>query len=285
VSRVEASYVDRATAYLSFDCQWSDDLRPYVYVTRDYGKSWTSIVGDLPAFGNVNVVKQDPKNPNLLFAGTEFGLYVSLDEGRSWKRFMTGLSTVRVDEVIVHPRDGDLVVGTHGRSALVMDNITPLQQLAVPGGTSVLATDVHLFRPRAGVLWKRDQRLARTMPGSKVFRGENPAAGTAIDYYLKTAASGPVTITIADATSGKGIRTLRGTAEAGINRVQWDLRGDLPAPGTRPVATDDEEDMPRSGPQGPLAKPGSYKVTLSVNGRSYTQTVAVEQDAWNSPGK
>ena len=285
VSRVEASHVDRATAYLSFDCHWSDDLRPYVYVTRDFGRTWTSIASNLPAFGNVNVVKQDMHNPSLLFAGTEFGFYVSLDEGQSWKRFMTGLSTVRIDEVIVHPRDGDVILGTHGRSALVMDNITPLQQLASPAGKAVLASDAHLFRPRAGVLWKRDQRLARTTPGSKVFRGENPLPGTAIDYYLKDATSGAVSITIADGTTGKSFRTMRGTGEAGINRVQWDLRGDLPVGGPRAAAADEEEDAPRGAPQGPLAKPGSYRVTLSVNGRSLTQTVVVEPDSWNSPAK
>jgi photosystem II stability/assembly factor-like uncharacterized protein len=292
VSRVEASHFDAATAYASIDCHRSDDLRPYVYVTRDYGRTWASIAGDLPASGNVNVVRQDTKNPNLLFAGTEFGFFVSLDEGKSWKRFMTGLSTVRVDEVIVHPRDGDLVLGTHGRSVLIMDDITPLQQLAARSSagagvvlasqsnpSSVLAEDVHLFKPRNAVLWDKDMRLARSLTGAKHFRGANPEPGTAIHYYLREAASGPVKITITDPASGKVFRDLEGPGSAGIDRVQWNLRGNPVLGAARAVVDEEEDDRPRA-PRAPLAKPGSYQVTVSVNGRSYTQTVQVESDPW-----
>jgi photosystem II stability/assembly factor-like uncharacterized protein len=294
VSRIEASHFDAATAYLSMDCHRSDDLRPHAYVTRDYGRTWASISGDLPAFGNVNVIRQDPKNPNLLFAGTEFGFFVSLDEGKSWKKFMTGLSTVRVDEVIVHPRDGDLVLGTHGRSVLIMDDITPLQQLAAtnasaPGVTlasesnpgAVLAQDAYLFQPRSAVLWAKDMRIARTLVGAKQFRGANPLPGTAIHYYLKDAAPGPVKLTVTDLATGKTFRDLEGPGEAGINRVQWDLRGNLPT-GGRAVTDDEDEDRPSRAPQGPLAKAGSYRVTLSANGKSYTRTVVVENDAWSA---
>ena len=130
VSRVEASHFDAGTAYASVDGHKSDDLRPYVYVTRDYGASWESIALNLPEYGNVNTVRQDPRNRNLLYAGTEFEFFVSLDEGGSWHRFMTGLPVVRIDDVLVHARDNDLVLATHGRSVMVMDDITPLQQLS-----------------------------------------------------------------------------------------------------------------------------------------------------------
>jgi hypothetical protein len=279
VNRIEVSHFDAATAYLALNCNRNDDLRPYAYVTRDYGKTWTSIASDLPPTENINTIRQDLKNRNLLFAGTENGFFVSLDEGKSWRRFMTGLAYTRVDEVIVHPRDGDLVIGTYGRSVYVMDNITALQQTT----PAVLAEAAHLYKPRNAVLWHRDARLGRQLPGSNQFRGANPAPGTALDYYLKDAIQGPVKITIADATSGKEFRQLQGAGAAGINRVQWNLRGNLPAAGAeRPVAgTDDEEAGPRQAPQGPLAKPGSYRVTLTVNGKSYSQVVVVEKDAWS----
>jgi photosystem II stability/assembly factor-like uncharacterized protein len=266
VSRVEASYFDAATAYASLDCHRSNDLRPYVYVTRDYGTTWASITGNLPSSGNVNVVKQDPRNSSVLYAGTEFGFYVSLDEGASWASFMTGLATVRIDDVVVHPRDGDLVLGTHGRGALVMDDITPLQQLT----PEVLASDSHLFEPRNAVLWRVDARLARGSTGVKNFYGRNPEPGTAIHYYLKDGARGPVRLTVSDAVTGEVFRELEGSASAGINRVQWDLRG-------KPSMDRDGRGQPVSPA---LADPGTYRVILSVNGQEHMQIVVVEEDVW-----
>jgi hypothetical protein len=205
---------------------------------------------------------------------------------------MTGLSTVRIDEIIVHPRDGDLVIGTHGRSALVMDDITPLQQLAPAVGGVTLASktsspledDVHLFRPRAGVTYNKDMRLARSLVGAKQFRGENAPPGTAISYNLKSATTSPVKITITDPT-GKSFRDIVGTGDAGMNRVQWNLQGNIPADGGTRRGGGDDEESPRQVPQGPLAKPGTYRVTLSVNGRSYSTSVLVEKDPWNAQSK
>ena len=116
-------------AYVSVDGHRSDDLKPYLFVTRDYGKNWTSIVGNLPPSGNIQVVREDPKNKDLLYVGTEFGLFASTDAGKSWKKFMNNLPTVRVDDILVHPRDSDLIVATHGRSVWIADDITPLQQM------------------------------------------------------------------------------------------------------------------------------------------------------------
>jgi hypothetical protein len=269
VSRVEASYFDAATAYVSLDCHRSNDLRPYVHVTRDFGATWESLTSDLPTFGNVNVVRQDPRNSQVLYAGTEFGFYVTLDEGESWKRFMTGLPTVRVDDIVVHPRDGDLVLGTHGRGALVMDDITPLQQLT----EEVLASDEHLFEPRSAVLWRVDARLARGVTGVKNFYGRNPEPGTAIHYYLREPARGSVRITVSDAVTGEVFRDLEGTRGRGMNRVQWDLRGNQPP--RAPAGADRRRPLPA-----PLAVAGSYRVTLSVNGREYSRVVVVEEDVW-----
>jgi hypothetical protein len=268
VSRVEASYFDVATAYVSLDCHHSNDLRPHVYVTRDFGKTWETIDGGLPASGCVNVIKQDPKNRNLLYLGTEFGFFVSLDEGKTWKRFMTGLPTVRVDDVLVHPRDGDLVLGTHGRSVLVMDDVTPLQQLS----PAVLQSDVHVFEPRSAVLWRVDARLARGTSGVKHFFGRNPEPGTAITYYLKSASPSPVKISVTDLVSGATFRDLEGPGEAGINRVQWNLRGNAP-PERRGSA-------PPGRQQVPLATSGTYRVTVTVGGRDHSRVIVVEDDRW-----
>ena len=115
VSRVEASHVDAGTCYVTFDGHRTDDHKPYVLVTTDYGKTWKSVASNLPT-GNVNVIREDPRNANLLYLGTEYAFYVSLNKGGEWKRFMTGLPTVRIDDILVHPRDNDLIVATHGRS-------------------------------------------------------------------------------------------------------------------------------------------------------------------------
>lgn len=274
VSRVEASHFEAATAYVALNCHRNDDMRPYVYVTHDLGHSWQAIANDLPASDCVNVVREDPRNRNLLYAGTEFGFYVSLDAGAHWQRFMSGLPNVRVQEIVVQPRDNDIVIGTYGRSAYVMDDVTALQQLTA----TVRSEDVHLFAPREAILWNRDARLDRALVGTKVFRGSNPAPGTAIHYYLKQAAESPVRLTISNAITGHVFRHLEGAGLAGLNRVQWDLRGDL-VPGKQ-AASDDEEFESRRPPRGPLATPGRYRVTLSVGGRTYAQTVNVQTDVW-----
>jgi hypothetical protein len=217
VSRVEASHFDGSTAYASFDAHRIDDHKPYIFVTKDLGETWTWISGNLPE-GNVNVVKEDPRNRNLLYAGTEYGFYISLDGGREWKAFMTGLPTVRVDDVMVHPRDNDLILGTHGRSIWIMDDITPLQQLS----EDAMKTDAQLLDIRPATAWINDIQRAVLVEGAKNFRGQNPPRGAAISYWLKSAPAGAVRVTISDIT-GREIRSVEGTSAAGLNRVQWDL--------------------------------------------------------------
>src|SRR6185436_8108976 len=155
VSRVEPSHFDPAAGYVSFDCHRNDDMKPYVYVTRDYGQTWRSIVNGLPALGNVNVVKEDLRNPNLLFVGTEYSFFVSVDGGANWKKFMNNLPVVRIDDVVIHPRENDLVLATHGRSVWIMDDITPLQQMTA----AVQNSDFHLFDMRPAVAWIPDVQM------------------------------------------------------------------------------------------------------------------------------
>ena len=271
VSRVEASHFDASTAYISLDGHRSDDLRPYVYVTRDSGRSWQDLSAGLPEYGNVNTIREDPRNPDLLYVGTEFGFYVSRDRGTTWQPFMTGLPTTRIDDVLVHPRDNDLVLATHGRSIYVMDDITALQDL----DSEVASGGDHLFEPRDAVRWKQDRRLSRSVTGDKVWQGENAPAGPAIHYYLPNGASGAVTLTIEDVETGEVFRDLDATAERGLNRVQWNLRGNPPE---RPQGGGGFGGF--GGTQGPWAEPGVYRVALTVGGTTHYTTVRVLEDVW-----
>ncbi|HXW07180.1 MAG TPA: hypothetical protein VD833_18235 [Vicinamibacterales bacterium] len=274
VSRVEASAHDSGTAYVTFDGHRTDDHQPYVFVTRDSGRTWTSIASNLPR-GHVNVIREDPRNPRLLYLGTEYAFYVSLDGGKTWKRFMNGLPTVRIDDILVHPRENDLIVGTHGRSIWIIDDLTPLQQLS----EEVTGRDVHLFDVRPATAWLNDFRKADGLAASKHFRGQNPPGGTAISYYLGADATGDVKITITD-LDGRVVRDMEGTKHAGINRVQWNL---LP----NPTGGRQGRGARGRGARGPVfvldsvVDPGTYIVRLSVAGQDLVKPVLVEPDrAW-----
>ncbi|HWK08462.1 MAG TPA: hypothetical protein VNR64_00325, partial [Vicinamibacterales bacterium] len=268
ISRIDASHFDPATAYVSVDGHRSDDLKPYVFVTHDYGATFKSITADLPQRGNVQVIREDPKNRDLLYAGTEFGLYISLNAGQHWQPFMTNYPTVRTDDILVHPRDNDLIVATHGRSVWIADDVTPLQQLT----PMVRDSDVALFDIRPAVAYLNDQQHNEVVGGQKVFVGENAPRGAAINYYLKAAATGDVKITITDGS--RVVRTLEGTKRAGINRVWWNLT-EPPQPG---------QQAGRGGGRGGLAQvnPGVYQVTLEAAGKKITKPLEVLKDDWLS---
>jgi hypothetical protein len=271
ISRVDASHFDAGTAYVAVDGHRSDDLKPYVFVTRNYGQSFESIASP-PLYGNVQVVREDPKNRNLLYVGTEFALFISLDGGKQWNRFMNNYPFVRTDDILVHPRDNDLIVATHGRSIWIADDITPLQQLT----PAVQAEDAHLFDIRPAIAYLNDQQHGQQVGGQKHFVGENAPRGTAISYYLKSAASGDVKINIANAT-GQVVRTLDGTKQSGINRVMWNL-----APNPPPGAPAGGGGGGGRGGAAPSVDAGTYVVTLSVGGKTYTKPVNVLQDRWLS---
>ena len=270
ISRIDASHFDAGTAYVAVDGHRSDDLKPYVFVTRDFGKTFQNISGNLPSSGNVQVVREDPKNKDLLYVGTEFGLFVSLDAGKSWQKFMNNYPTVRTDDILVHPRENDLIVASHGRSVWIADDITPLQQLT----PAVRDSDATLFDIRPAVAWLNDQQNNQQVGGQKVFVGENAPRGAAINYYLK-ANAGDVKISIAD-VNGRTIRTLEAPKTAGINRVMWNL---APQP---PQGQQGGGGGGGGGGRGGggAVEPGTYIVTLEVGGKKLTKPLQVLQDRW-----
>ena len=264
VSRLRPSVFNEGTVYASFDGHRSDDFRPYVFVSTDYGDSWRSIASNLPT-GSVYVIEEDPKNPDLLYVGTEFGLFASIDRGSSWTRWKN-LPTVAVYDLVVHPRDNDLVLGTHGRSLIVYDDISPLQQL----NDAVLASSSHLFDMQPGTQFIPNEN--GWFLGGRSYRAENPELGTYVHYYLREPVSDDVEITIRDA-AGKVVRELKGPKDAGIHRVVWDLRAEPSGPDSTGLAgalilTD----------LGPFVLPGEYSVHLSAGGQDHTKTVRVLGD-------
>ncbi len=293
ISRIDASHFDAATAYVAVDGHRSDDLKPYIFVTHDYGKTFQNIAGTLPQYGNVQVVREDPKNKNLLYAGTEFGMFVSLDAGAHWETFMNNYPTVRTDDILIHPRDGDVIVATHGRSLWIADDVTPLQQFT----PAVASEDAHLFDVRSAIAYLFDYKTDADVGGDHRFEGENAPRGTAISYYLKSAASGPVTVSVVNA-SGQTVCTSTGPSMAGIHRVQWTLvtPGIAPAGGRGgggggggfgagggaggPPDQSCSGGGGRGGNNSAQAAPGTYNVKLTVNGHDYTKPVVVLEDVW-----
>ncbi len=251
VQSIEPSHFDPTTAYAAFDGHYSGDYGPHLYRTNDLGKTWIDLSAGLPQRGHINVVREDRFNRNLLFVGTEFGFSISRDGGKSWSRFMAGLPATTSDDVIVHPRDQDLVLATHGRSFYVMDDITPLQQLT----DAVLAKTEHLFRPRPATLWDEDKRTWHG-GGDELFRAKNPPDAI-ISYYLKEAVQGKVAIQVVD-PSGAVVRDFDAPSGAGIHRIAWDLRRVGPPEG------------PGLPPQ--RIAPGPYVVTSHRRGQNVDRT-------------
>jgi photosystem II stability/assembly factor-like uncharacterized protein len=286
VSRVAASNFAPGTAYVSFDGHRKDDFRPYIFKTTDFGQTWTDVTANLPADEPVYVVTEDTKNPNLLFAGTEFGAYATVDGGRSWHRINNNLPTVAVHDLIIHPRDGDLIAATHGRSIWILDDISPLQQL----NEAVLAADVHLFTNRVGTKWRGVSRGATR--GHMLFMGRNPLSinqrepgnspieldnSVSVDFWLKQAPAGRVRIDVSD-LDGRATFTEEFTASAGLNRYRWRVRFGAGAAAPSAGGGGGEEGGGFAGPRGTEAAAGTYRVRLTVDGRTYHGTVTVRDD-------
>jgi photosystem II stability/assembly factor-like uncharacterized protein len=299
IPNIDASHSDAGTAYVAADHHQDDDYAPYIYMTTDFGKSWKKINGDLPATAAwVHVVREDPRNRNLLYVGTETGVWASWDRGGHWRSIRGELPVTPVRDIQIHPRDNDLLLATHGRGLYVLDDITHLQQLG-----AAEAADVTLFDIRPTIRWNRWRRDGNL--GQKKWTGENPPDGALITYFLKSQPAGEVNITVTD-KAGRVVRHMRRVADdAGANRVAWDLQMDPPpgaaggrdrggAPGDS-AASDTSltalrlrraaiqsggeevsEFAPFSG--GRYVLPGLYTVTLAVNGKAFTKSVQVLAD-------
>jgi hypothetical protein len=230
-------------------------------------------MSNLPKVGYVHVVREDPRKRGFLTLGTELGVYASWNDGQSWVSLRNGLPAVPVVETLVHPRDGDLIIATHGRGIFIMDNIKPLEQLA-----DAMKADAFLFDGPPAVRW---QTWGRDNPlGSREWIGQNPARGGMIDFYAK-AGGAPATITVTDAAK-QPIRTMTVNTIAGVNRAVWDLRYDASPAGTPqppgPPAGGGGGGGRRGGGGGPYALPGQYTVTLKAGAATLTRTMALQMD-------
>jgi len=296
LAQMDASHFDTPTAYAAVNRFRLDDLHPYIYRTHDGGKSWQKIVSGLPDDEPVNTVREDPERKGLLFAGTERSVYVSWDDGDHWQSLKMNLPPTSIRDLVVH--HDDVVVGTHGRSFWILDNITPLRQFSA----DVADSTAHLFAPQLTYRLRRDNNTDTPLPPEEP-AGQNPPDGAMIDYWLKTAASGPVTLEIFDASSGKLVRHFSSadkpetvnpkefnvpmywvrpartlSAGAGTHRFIWDLTYPAPDVLTRdyPISAI-YHDTPLY-PLGAIVLPGQYKIVLSVGGKSYTRTLEVKMD-------
>jgi photosystem II stability/assembly factor-like uncharacterized protein len=287
---IVASRYDAGTAYLAVDFHQVNNRDPFVYKTTDYGLSFRAITNGIPKsmLSYARAICEDPVRRGLLYLGVENGIYVSLDDGDSWQPLQNNLPHAPVSWITVQEHFNDLVIATYGRGFWIMDDLSPLQQ-ATP---LVLASDVHLFPPRPAYRFRFV--TAPSTPYDDPTVGENPPYGAAINYYLRSASTAPAKVTILD-QAGAVVRTIAGPAQAGFNRVHWDLRYEptaelrmrtsplLPAPHVR---LGPEGWRPPAGGGATisvLAPPGTYTVKLSAGGREITQPVVVRKDP-NSAG-
>lgn len=291
VTRVVASRFEEGTVFATFDGHYNDDYKPYVYASQDYGRTWRPIVAGLPDGWSVNVIIEHPRARNLLFVGNEIGAYASFDRGERWTR-LPNLPVVPVDDIKIHPRDHDLVLGTHGRGMWILDDMTPLEHLS----SEVLARAAHVFPVRQATLFN-PYTPQGWLPGA--YSARNPPYGALIRYYLQDDVAAPVAagsgngergrgngtaedeptvkLTVLDA-AGRTVRTLEGLGKAGIQQVAWDLRYDPPFEQEPGQGGGGGGGFGGGPPRGPRVLPGTYRVRLDAGGGSSTAEIPVRMD-------
>jgi photosystem II stability/assembly factor-like uncharacterized protein len=270
ISAIEPSRFSPDVLYVAVNNYRNDDFENYLYESRDGGRRFRSIASGLPPRRAVRTVREDPRSEKLLYAGTELGLFVSVDRGAHWVELKNNLPTLAFNDLVVHPRDNDLVLGTHGRGIWILDNVNSLQELT----PDVLGAEAYLFGIEPAEMIRYVG--VKAQEGDLVFKGKNPPAGAIIDYYLRDEpAESEIAIAVLDA-AGTEVRSLEPGRKRGINRVVWDLRHPkLPDPaGEEP---DDFGEKPK-GPNGPFVVPGTYTVRLTVKGRGHDRKVEVGED-------
>ncbi|HTU34018.1 MAG TPA: hypothetical protein VMF66_09470 [Candidatus Acidoferrum sp.] len=291
---MQASHFDPSEAYAAVDRHRLADNNPYIYRTRDSGKTWQLITSGLPAGVYMQTVKEDPQRKGLLFAGSELAVYVSFNDGDSWQSLQLNLPPCSMRDLAIH--DNDLIVATHGRGFWILDDMTALRQITDQAAQS----DAYLFRPETALRMNPGADYGSPMPRDEAL-AENPPVGAAIDYYLKSDASGPLTIDILD-SKGRLVRSYSSaqhvpainpdilefpaswvhppqppSATAGMHRFVWDLRYTPVAGGSRfPGAA-----FFGFGGSSPAVLPGDYTVKLTVDGKSYAQPLTVKMDPRN----
>jgi len=275
VSRLSASGHDVNVVYATFDNHRADDMGTYIYASVDGGNNFRSIGEGIPKGHAITAMAEDPVNPAVLYSGSEFGLFVSPNRGGSWTRIKSNLPTVPIHEIVIHPRDNDMIVATHGRSIWILDDIKPLQQYA-----DAQKSDAFLFDSRGGMQF--NPANDRGFLSDKPFFGKNPTYGAAISYYLSKPQTS-VALRIRDA-AGTQVRELTGNdlrdaRAAGINRIYWDLRHQPLAPLAGQQGGGGGGGFGGGGNQGPNVMPGDYRVTLVVDGKDIaTKSVRVTGD-------
>jgi len=267
VSWVEAGLYDSNTAYAAFDRHTFGDMDPHVFKTTDSGKTWTPIIAaDSGVRGYAHVIKEDPVNSNILYLGTEFGLWISLDSGRHWAQYKGHeLPNVAVRDIVVHPRESDLIFATHGRGIWIIDDITPLRKLT----PDVMKQDAIFLQAKPAQ--QRIEANGGWVEGSATFTGPNPPDAALITYYQsKRHIFGKMKLEVFDA-QGKLVDTLPANSRRGISRVEWPMR--LKAPRVPPAATAAFE-----ASQGPRVLPGTYTVKMTRGKETYTAPLVLQLD-------
>ena len=261
---IEPSNFDKQTAYAVFDGHTQNDMNPYVYKTTDGGKSWTSIVSE-DIYGFARSIQEDFVNPNLLYLGTEFGLYITVDGGQNWSKFTNNMPSVAVHHVTLHPRDHSLVLATHGRGVIIIDDITPLRQLT----QEVIGETVHFFE-RPPAIIKESPSFGGTATYGE-FVGENPSSAAQIVYYLKSRHTfGKMTMGIFD-QDGNQVADLAPGKAKGINTVSWNYRRKIPK-----VAA--AKTFAFGGLTAPTVPPGTYTVRITKAKKTYETQLTLVPD-------
>jgi photosystem II stability/assembly factor-like uncharacterized protein len=288
VSNIEPSRYDAGAAYITVDFHQVNNRDPFVYKTKDYGKTWKLITNGIPhsMLSYAHCVREDPTRAGLLYLGTENALYVSFDDGDNWQPLQANLPHAPVYWLTIQEHFNDLVIATYGRGFWILDDLTPIQQMT----DAVRASDVHLFAPHATYRF-RQGTIPVTMNDDPTV-GQNPPYGAAISYYLKSAPAGDVKIRIEDST-GQTVRTLTGTKHVGLNRITWNLEGEptrevrlRTSPAYAPeirVGPDGTRNAPGAPRMTLLLPPGNYTVKLSAGSQERSQPLVVKKDP-NSEG-